>query len=211
MIDKKSYCSSLHLDSKSSDLTDEVAIQTAVLMKLLQLVVAGNSPNSKEDNNEVHKVPCASCGRSPISSDRYKCLICDNINLCAKCFEQRRESNTHKSGHAFAHFKSPGELFGRSVTDDEVTLTKLKQFYSNEEHKSIKCDGCQSPTIKGLRFKCDTCPRYDLCLQCFKNRVTTETHTTNHPLIIASRHIISRIPVDDIELGKELGRGAFGK
>ncbi|CAF3170654.1 unnamed protein product [Rotaria sp. Silwood2] len=196
-------------NSNSNNEQDEAAIRNAVLMKLLQLVIAGGSAND-DDNGEAHKVRCVACGTNPIRSDRYKCLNCEKLSLCARCFERRRESDTHKSGHAFVHFKSPGELFGRSVTDDDVTLTKLKEFYGNDVHESISCDGCKSQSIKGLRFKCDTCPNYDLCQQCLEKKVTTQTHTFSHPLIVIPRQAIQQISVDDIELGDELGSGAFG-
>ncbi|CAF3586255.1 unnamed protein product [Rotaria sp. Silwood1] len=188
---------------------DEATIRNAVLMKILQLVIAGNSSNDN-DNSEFHKVRCAACSTYPIRSDRYKCLNCEKLSLCARCFERRRESEDHKSGHAFVHFKSPGELFGRSITDDDVTLVKLKEFYGNDIHESISCDGCKSQSIKGLRFKCDTCPNYDLCQTCLEKKITTQTHTSNHPLIVIPRQAIQQIPVDDIELGDELGSGAFG-
>ncbi|CAF1163336.1 unnamed protein product [Rotaria sordida] len=188
---------------------DEAAIRSAALMKLLQLIIVGSSAND-DDNGEAHKVRCAACDTYPIRSDRYKCLNCEKLNLCARCFERRRESENHKSGHAFVHFKSPGELFGRSVTDDDVTLVKLKEVYGNDIHESISCDGCQSQSIKGLRFKCDTCPNYDLCQRCLERKATTQTHTSSHPLVVIPRQAIQQIPVEDIQLGDELGSGAFG-
>ncbi|CAM4755622.1 unnamed protein product [Rotaria magnacalcarata] len=191
---------------------DDVAIQTAVLMKLLQLVITGNSSkdNDSDSKLEVHNVRCARCGSSSFRSDRCKCLNYDKLNLCAKCFERRKESETHKSGHAFVRFKSPGELFGQSVTNDEVTFANLKELYGNNVHEFVSCDGCKSDTIKGWRFKCDTCPNYDLCMQCLKKQVTTKTDTSDHPLIVTTRLVIQQILVEDIELSGELGTGAFG-
>ncbi|CAF0838901.1 unnamed protein product [Adineta steineri] len=195
-------------DGKTDD-REEKAIRNAVFTKLLQLVIEGNT--STDDNNEeFHKVRCGACGSHPIRSDRYKCLNCEKLNLCAQCFERRKESRNHKSGHTFIHFKSPNELFGRSVTDDDVTFNKLRELYKDDVHESISCDGCHSPAIKGLRFKCDTCSNYDLCEQCLKAGTITQTHESTHPLIVISRRAIHQIPADDIELGDELGRGAFG-
>jgi hypothetical protein len=173
------------------------------------MVISGGG-SASEDNGEVHKVQCGACGSKPIRSDRYKCLNCDDLNLCARCFERRRESKNHKSGHAFVHFKSPGELFGRSVTDNDLTFDKLKQAYGDEVHESVSCDGCKRESIKGLRFKCDTCPNYDLCQQCVQTNATSQEHKSTHPLIVISRGAIQQIPVEEIELGDELGRGAFG-
>lgn len=192
------------------DGNDENAIRNAVLRQILQLVLASGDDDEDNNNSEIHKVRCSACDTSSIKSDRYKCLNCKDLNLCAQCFERRREPKEHKSGHAFVHFKSPGELFGQTVTDDEVTYAKLKQTHGNEIHESITCDGCKSDTIKGLRFKCDSCPNYDLCQRCVDRGVTTKTHKSSHPLIVVPLRAIQQIPVDDIQLGDELGSGAFG-
>ncbi|UJR32794.1 hypothetical protein I4U23_020256 [Adineta vaga] len=183
--------------------------QNQMFLKIFQLVLA-NAVGGTCENEEVHNVRCVSCRTKPIQSDRYKCLNCDDIDLCGPCFERRRESNEHKSGHAFVHFKSPGELFGQTVKNDEVTYVKLKKLYGNDVHESICCDGCKAETIKGLRFKCDSCPNYDLCQRCVDNGVTTKKHETSHSLIIVARRAIQQIPAEDIELGDELGSGAFG-
>jgi hypothetical protein len=198
-----------YLDDDDDD-NDENAIRNAVLAKILELILSSGADNENQ-SGEIHKVKCGACGTYPIQSDRYKCLNCGDLNLCAACFERRRESREHKSGHAFVHFKSPGELFGRAVTDDDVTYAKLKQFYAREVHENITCDGCKRDTIKGLRFKCDSCPNYDLCQQCVDGDVTTKTHKSCHPLIVVPRRAIQQIPVEDIQLGDELGSGAFGK
>ena len=154
---------------------------------------------------------CDACGNSSITSDRYKCLNCSDVDLCAGCFERRREFKQHKSGHAFAHFKSPGELFGEAVSENDMTLPRLKAKYGRDVHDSVSCDGCRVPSITGLRFKCDTCPNYDLCQRCMERGATSGAHASSHPLYLVALRALPRIPVEDIELGHELGKGAFGK
>lgn len=46
------------------------------------------------------------------------------------------------------------------------------------EHWQVTCDGCGMHPLKGPRFKCLTCPDYDLCGQCFAKRGTV--HVANH-------------------------------
>ena len=188
---------------------DEDAVRHAVLMQLLQLVLANDTAGEDNESDETHNVRCDACDTSPITSDRYKCLNCEDINLCGHCFEGRKEPKKHKSGHVFVHYKSPGELFGQPVTEDEITYAKLKQLYADEIHESVTCDGCKSESIKGLRFKCDSCPDYDLCQKCVDGGVTTKTHKLSHPLIVV-RRAINQIPVEDIKLGEKIGAGGFG-
>ena len=188
---------------------DEDAVRNAVLMKILQLVRSGSRDDN--ENSELHKVRCDACGTCPIRSDRYKCLTCGDLDMCGDCFESRRESTEHKSGHVFAHFKSPGEFFGETVEEDDMTYSKLRKKYTGDIHESITCDGCGSKTIKGLRHKCDTCRNYDLCQICVDKGTVTNTHKASHPLIVVGSQLIQQIPVEDIQLGDELGKGAFGR
>ncbi|UJR14449.1 hypothetical protein I4U23_001446 [Adineta vaga] len=208
---KSNILSDVQEETKGSsrDEKEEKAIRNAVLMQILQLML-GNNTSTENDNGEFHRVQCTACGCSPIRTDRYKCLHCEKINLCARCFERRRESNHHKSGHAFVHFKTPGEIFGRTVTDADITLSKLQEFHKNDVHDSISCDGCDIVPIIGLRFKCDTCPNYNLCQRCLARDIISKKHESTHPLIVISREPVHRIPASDIELGDELGKGAFG-
>jgi hypothetical protein len=83
----------------------------------------------------------------------------------------------------------------------------------HEKHDGIACDGyCQQKEIVGLRFKCDTCPNYDLCETCgIQKRVCTKMHQKDHPMILTSNKMMPKMDPDDIELGDVLGRGAFGK
>jgi len=164
------------------------------------------------ENDDVHRVSCDGCHTLRIYSDRYKCLQCEDYDLCGDCFEKRRETKQHKSGHAFAHFKVPMELFGEPITkpSDEVTLKKFKERFATIEHTNVTCDGCEKTPIIGIRFKCDTCCDYDLCLECMEKQVVTNEHDTKHSLIVIGKDRFNQIDINDIELGDELGRGAFG-
>ena len=165
-----------------------------------------------DDNEDLHRITCDGCHSLGITSDRYKCLQCEDYDLCGSCFEKRRETRSHQSGHAFAHFKMPLELFGEPITkpNEEVTLSKFRERFAHVEHTNVICDGCAVTPILGIRFKCDTCCDYDLCLACMEKQVITMEHDAKHPLIVIGKDRFNQIDVNDIELGEELGRGAFG-
>ena len=190
---------------------DDDTNQSNAFMGLVQLLLSSSVRTDQNEDVEIHKVRCGICGSYPIKRDRYRCLNCEGLDVCGRCFRRRKESGNHKSGHAFVHFELPGELFGRAVNDNEVTLARLQTLHANDAHESIYCDGCNSHPIKGLRFKCDSCSDYDLCQQCVNNNVITRAHKLTHSLIVLPRRTIREISEEDIRISNELKRGAFGK
>jgi hypothetical protein len=190
-------------------------------MRILGKLMNKSHSNETHHDDDIHDAECAACKMKPIRHvDRYRCLECpssSNYDLCGRCFERRRETGYHSSGHAMVHFKLPNEFLGIHINniDNEVTLNHLRQLntLSNEQHKGIVCDGvCHQKTFIGLRFKCDACPNYNLCETCaIKNHVCTKMHQRDHPLILTSNNVIPKIDPADIQFGEILGRGGFGK
>ena len=55
-------------------------------------------------NKEVHEeVKCEKCSSNPIIGNRYICNICQNYNLCEKCYKMNQVSQEHN--HQFIKFK----------------------------------------------------------------------------------------------------------
>lgn len=189
-------------------------------MRILAKLVSRNSSNDTNADGDIHDAQCAACGMKPIRQvDRYHCLECSSptYDLCGRCFEKRCETGKHFRGHAVAHFKLPNETLGIHFNNinNEVTLNKLRQLdtLEREHHDGIKCDGvCHQQNIVGLRFKCDTCPNYNLCETCALDKhVCTKNHERDHPLILTSNKFLPKVDPNDIEMGEILGRGGFGK
>ncbi|EER11417.1 hypothetical protein Pmar_PMAR011080 [Perkinsus marinus ATCC 50983] len=44
-------------------------------------------------------------------------------------------------------------------------------------HPGIACDVCNTSPIVGIRYKCLTCPNYDLCGECFNNKEVVHEHS----------------------------------
>jgi len=100
-------------------------------------------------------VRCDGCNVFPIVGARYNCTVCPDFDLCAKC----EAASVHPAEHPLLKFRQP------------VNLPVV--------HHGITCDGCQLSPIRGVRFKCRTCPDYDLCEAC----EAKNTHPADHPLI----------------------------
>ncbi len=41
----------------------------------------------------MHKIECSLCNVNPINGARFKCLECENLNLCENC--EKNESHDH--------------------------------------------------------------------------------------------------------------------
>jgi len=168
-----------------------------------------DNPEYTDNGIQVHRTQCHGCGLLRICDDRYRCLECPNYDLCGRCHDQRRETLDHRTGHVMVHFSAQNEIFGEPINnlEKDVTLNSLKEKYRFEEHSLVQCNNCKTKPVRGLRFKCDDCRDYDLCINCMQLRV----HDTKHPLLVIGKNWCPQIPIEDIELGEELGRGGFGK
>ena len=170
--------------------------------------------NNNEETDDslsynVHDVSCSGCNSTQIYSDRYRCLVCVDYDLCGNCFEERRQTKAHLSGHTMAHLKVPNELFGQFIRHvKEITLKKIHELLAGQRHDNV-CNGCRTPII-GVRFKCDTCYNYNLCSRCMEQRVTSKQHQNTHPLVPTSNQSLMKININDIRKGDILGQGAFG-
>ncbi|UJR31530.1 hypothetical protein I4U23_019019 [Adineta vaga] len=178
------------------------------LIQQLATLLIDHDNNSENGVAEFHRIQCRACSSLRIIGDRYKCLECSDYDLCGRCFDQRRETFHHLNRHAIVHYSGPDEIFGESVMNVKamITLTAFKEKYHLEEHIDIGCNICKMNPLNGLRFKCDTCHDYNLCVSCMEKRL----HDQSHPLLAIGKSRFLEIPMNDIELGDELGRGGFG-
>ncbi|CAF1326333.1 unnamed protein product [Rotaria sordida] len=216
ILNKSSPHESKHqVEKNNSNRLDDLFLMSI----LAKLVNKTQSDDTNDDDYDVHDAKCAACRMKPIRQvDRYHCLECTSptYDLCGRCFERRCQTGKHFNGHAMVHFKLPNEVLGIQFNniDNEVNLNRLRNLDTlrYERHDDIKCDGvCQKKNFIGLRFKCDTCPNYNLCETCaIDKHICTKNHEENHPLILTSNRVMPNIDPDDIEMGEVLGRGSFG-
>ncbi|XP_047131757.2 dual specificity mitogen-activated protein kinase kinase dSOR1 [Hydra vulgaris] len=152
-------------------------------------------------------VQCDACNKINFVVDRYKCLVCEDYDLCGECFESRKISLPHVKGHPMVRYSGPKEIFGEEIEAENVTLDSFKNKFYGVEHE-VTCDGCNTHPIFGLRFKCDECINFDLCYKCFTKKIDIGNHKVEHSLLLS--YSIRNVNPSDIELLECLGSGAFG-
>jgi len=147
---------------------------------------ANNNNNNNNNNNAssssnaptVHEgVTCDGCNQVPIVGARFKCTVCHDYDLCEKC----EAKGTHDPAHPLVKMLKPrtcpygaGRRFwrGNHQAAQEGQAT----------HFGVACDGCGQSPIVGNRFKCTTCPNYDLCDACNTKGVHKEHALENTPV-----------------------------
>lgn len=61
--------------------------------------------------------------------------------------------------------------------DGKCELRILDSAPAGLKHEGITCDGCKSLEFPGTRWKCQSCPDFDLCGPCYH----ADSHDTQHP------------------------------
>jgi serine/threonine protein kinase len=168
--------------------------------------------NKEREKNlgDKHVCKCCYCSKTEFYGYRYKCLKCYNYDLCNVCFEKRKFSESHQTSHILIRFGEPDKsICGTSLDKEELDLDNLKEKFSNSIHLNIKCNICKEEPIKGLRFKCDSCFDFNVCLTCSKK--SFEKHFVNtHPLIVYFQSLSNEINLNEVKMGQKLGSGGFG-
>lgn len=120
---------------------------------------AKKNPLTAEEQLMYNASFCNYCN-DPIVGIGYKCPQCYDFDLCNSC----KRKGIHPEHHLEAFFST----------------VKNNQLYV---FKGINCFVCNRPVI-GIRYKCNVCPDYNLCLRCEK-----DGHHNMHPLIRITRKI----------------------
>ena len=54
---------------------------------------------------------------------------------------------------------------------------KKEEKGKKEVHALVTCDGCKKCPIVGKRFKCESCPNFDFCEECYKKKKDNHGHS----------------------------------
>lgn len=157
-------------------------------------------------------IRCNFCQSNFFNSYRYRCLVCDDLDLCSFCFESHTELQGHKLFHPMVKLDSFENFCGLKIEDKfDGKMNFFQEKLKNYTHKE-KCKACCT-IIKGVKLKCDICFAYRLCLNCFKGKKNTENHNHDkHPMVIFSDSLIdfdkNKLPTYD-PVKDFLGSGGF--
>lgn len=131
---------------------------------------APSTEQQSSSGQAVHDgVTCDVCGASPITGVRYKCTVCHDYDLCAKC-----------------------EATGQH--DERHPLIKMNQPKGPAVHRHVACDGCNQHPIVGPRFKCTVCHNFDLCVKCEASGVHDPSHAMIKMAVPPERSRCPRMP-----------------
>ena len=158
-------------------------------------------------------VTCDACGQENMFGCRYRCSICDDYDLCCDCFEDRKESKTHKSNHPVKIIRSP-DVYSKFRKLFNLGLSNIQEYLCSKGlHHDVACTICDNrQKIKGLLFICDDCRGYRMCYNCYQERKISGEHKRDHPLIIRVTPKCYKLPNGtQISLKGKLGAGSFGE
>lgn len=74
---------------------------------------------------------------------------------------------------------TPAQDVQTQTVEERVTKPRDRLGKGGYRHKHIACDGCLSG-IRGMRYKCEQCPDYDLCGSCLPLLHTSDLHPSTH-------------------------------
>ncbi|KXS21564.1 hypothetical protein M427DRAFT_50989 [Gonapodya prolifera JEL478] len=96
-----------------------------------------------EEEKRWRGVACDGCGKRDWIGTRWRCQNCPDYDHCDTCNAKKEE--LHDVTHEFVGIERPDEMWS-----------------------TVTCDGCSKNGVVE-RFKCQSCPNYDLCSSCHVN------------------------------------------
>lgn len=133
------------------------------------------APATANPITTVHRrILCDRCTPTtslPIVGARYKCLECDNFDLCEPCVLLNEDVGAHKLTHRM-------ERFVEQAPYSPPPRPSVGAF-----HTLVSCDECLATPIVGIRYKCLECGDYDLCEKCVSENKSLGPHSSTHQMV----------------------------
>lgn len=93
------------------------------------------------------------------------------------------------AGHpiAYVHGMLPSGSLFIPTRHEHGTDSAFQESARHVRHEGVTCDGCRAHPIEGPRWKCQTCPDFDFCDECFRN--DKERHRSKHFFALFEKRI----------------------
>lgn len=116
-----------------------------------------SSASKAQDNKMVHEATCDLCDKQIVGT-RHKCMQCQDWDCCSAC-------------NVIAAKLHPGHDL---LCIDRAGILPEK-LHAEPVHTGVYCDACDM-VICGVRYKCITCPDFDLCRNCEAHPLRPHKH-----------------------------------
>lgn len=120
---------------------------------------------------------CSICNVK-LFQNRFKCVSCNNFNLCRSCHQNAQEIHP---AHCFLAIPDQSQKI-RPPSTTVPQQAAAAAIPVMAKHPGVFCHNCLQDIV-GPRFHCAVCPSWDLCIQCegVTAAVTgTGSHTADH-------------------------------
>ena len=84
---------------------------------------------------------------------------------------------------------SPKKTILKARKEPKVRPIK-KTIKKKEVHSLVTCDGCKMNPLIGKRYKCQCCPNFDFCEECYKNKKEKHGHSFK---LVETKMILNQI------------------
>merc|ERR1712012_487892 len=118
----------------------------------LTVSVKKSKPVTVEDEGvadaeiKVHGgVTCDGCENKPITGNRYKCVVCDDYDLCESC-----EVAGRHPGHNMIKITQPGYIFPQRLFKRMQVLQDRAKNKEEKQGARPRSEGCRGPRGRGM-------------------------------------------------------------
>ena len=100
-----------------------------------------------------------------------------NFELLEEAAEEQEKKKKIHERHA-----ELGELTKKKERELESIDAPLRSWFSGvvKNWPTVTCDICKQRAISGIRFKCNACPNFDMCLACWEK----DDHRNQHNMLL---------------------------
>ncbi|EKM56452.1 uncharacterized protein PHACADRAFT_91935, partial [Phanerochaete carnosa HHB-10118-sp] len=114
-------------------------------------------------------VGCDGCRHGPVIGVRYKCLSCDNFDLCSTCFNSTEKRSEHDVSHELFPSRSPGAYA-------QFPAARGGPHFPS----TFPGDGACSRCGRSVEHRCSDCGDYGLCTACVSDPQVRMSHDPLH-------------------------------